>query len=250
MTATDASFFLDILDDRGFPDLRLVAQMRENKEEIPTAGSYRYSDCIDRGLNVYGMSRPLKVAGYRKLSDAIFTWSLEGEVLTFETFYSLNNSDVDPYLVKVQATATVDRVTLEFLGVNRLVMARYERSYMRHPDQDEYHEGWFTAMAQRITRQETIDRYPYCLARAMSVLLKTIETKEAHCERHTTGHRARGISRRLPSETVLNGLPTHLQTSRRLGGLFYKVLAKRDHTLDELSEFVDQILEEYEAIIG
>jgi len=241
----EASFFLDILDERGIPDMRIINEMRKNKEPFPTTGSYRITEFADKGYHLYGMNRPLRLAAYRKLSNFPMEFEIFDECVQFETYYSLNNSDTDPYLLRVRATATIDQLVLEYDGDQRLKVAQYERSFVRTPDEDEYSPLWFAAMEQKIIRREPADRYPYSLRRTMSVAYKTVRARELALDRHQPERPPAGVTRRLPDEQELLNLPEELTTTREIGRVFYKLLSKQYFTIEQLSEMVDELLEHY-----
>lgn len=242
MVTSNDSFFLDILDGNGFPDMRLIHRMRERKETIPDIGTYSITDFVDRGFYIYGMQRPLKLSAFRKLTNFPLNYTFYSDRVEFETYYSLNNSDTDPYLIRVDATCTVDHLTLGFPGEHLpLTVARYERSFIRTAGDDEYRAAWFTSMEQRIARRDTVDRYPYSLARTMSVISKAVYSRELWNEHNHPSSTSKVISRRLPGEEELNALSKEITTPRELGRIFYQLLSTRSQTADELSEIVDNV---------
>ncbi len=248
----NCSTFFDIMDERGFPDARVIRTMVENKEiELPLVGTYRISDYLDRGFYIPGMNRPLKLTAYRKFNGADrLSFTITEDKVEFESFYSLNNSDVDPYPIRVKAVATVDQVTMSFQGNEPLIVARYERSFLRSPMQDEYQDGWFVAMEQKITRREAADRYPYSLARTMTLISANAHSREMDFERNNPNYTPKAISRRLPSQDEIDALDKHLMTTRRLGAAFYKILAKRYYHIEELEAIVQEVVAAYNEALS
>lgn len=245
-------FFLDILDSSGFPDLRVIQQMRANKESVPETGVYYFEAFVDRGFLIYGMRRPLKLSAYRKLSTFPMSYQIFEDRVEYETYYSLNNSDTDPYLIRVNAVCSIDHVTLGFPGeALPLIIARYERSFIRTAGDDAYQDGWFASMEQRIGRRENVDRYPYSLVRAMSVIYKAVHARELRLERTGAASASTRVSacRRLPSEEELKQIPKDLTTPRELGRYFYQALTDHSLTADELSTLVDRVLEVYHRAV-
>lgn len=250
MTSKDHNFFMGILDERGFPDIRIIQQMRENKEPVPESGTYKFTGFVSAGYHIYGMNRPIRLIAHRKLSSGALTFTITDDAITYETYYSLNNSDVDPYLIRVTAKVTIDHAVLELVGPQNLIVGRYERSFVRAPFEEGYGEQWVTCLELRITKRESSDRYPYSLKRTLSLIYNNIYQREIRLESDPNCSEVLGIVKRLPTLEEVEAISPTTSTPVETGELFYKALSGKYYSPQELIEMADQVTASYRGAMA
>lgn len=234
---------LSVLDRQGFPDLVILNRLRQ--EGCPPkilAGEYRISDFLNAGFCLYGMTRVLKQSAYRKLGDHPLPFRIEDDAIVFDTYYVLNNSDIDPYLARVECRATLDHIT--FTYGDGLLIARFERSFVREAFDTRYRDRWVATMELRIARRDTTERYPYSLYRTLQVMRRNIERREEQFQRANPAYQLEQADR-LPSDTEIAALSPFLTTPSEMGEMFYRLLSRDLLSRDELETMVNRIGELY-----
>lgn len=246
ITPEAASLFSAFNPD-GTPDLALVKRERAaGRGPAILTGEYRISEFVEAGYCLYGMIHPLKPAGYRKLGNHTLPFLIEDDIITFDTYYVLNQSDTDPYLARVECRATIDHITFTY-GRGGLLLARYERGFVKNTMDDCFVERWTAAMEMRIAERHpsvaNAVRYPYALYRTMQVIRRNIESREWLFDRSLP------LTQQLPSDDELAGLDKMIVTPEALGQVFYTLLGRKPLTLEELAELVDRVVQIYQDAI-